>query len=88
MLTQKCATSRMCGHVVDVRAGANTTMGGSSDSELKDWQVMPCGVPSAPTAVITVIPEQNAPSTSRNCVGSTTVSIAVTTSPAPGGRWP
>ena len=35
--------SRRSDQVRDVRAGANATSGGSSDSELNDWQVKPIG---------------------------------------------
>ena len=35
--------ARSCGQVRDVRPGAKTTSGGSSDSELNDWQVKPIG---------------------------------------------
>ena len=54
----------------DVRPGAKATSGGSSDSELNDWQVKPTG-PSAVTAVTTVTPDAKWPSTSRMTCGST-----------------
>src|SRR4051812_44598717 len=47
-----------------------TTSGGSSESELNDWQVKPIG-PASVTAVTTVTPEAKWPSTSRMTRGST-----------------
>ena len=55
-LTQNRPMARSSGQVRDVRPGANTTSGGSSDSELNDWQVKPIG-PSAVSAVTTVTPD-------------------------------
>src|SRR3954470_1417968 len=68
--TQNRPISRSRGQVVDVRAGANTTRGGSRDSELNDWQVKPSG-PVAVSAVTTVTPEAKWPRTSRITRGST-----------------
>ena len=62
--TQNAPTSRIRGQVVEVRAGAKLTSGGSSDSDANDWQVKPSG-PSGPAAVITTIPDTKCPSTSR-----------------------
>ena len=53
----------------EVRPGAKTTSGGSSDSELNDWQVKPIGPPSV-TAVTTVTPDAKWPITSRMACGS------------------
>src|SRR5579862_7642106 len=41
--------------------------GGSSDTELKEFAVMPTGSPSGRTAVITVTPVANSPNASRSC---------------------
>src|SRR5580704_512989 len=41
--------------------------GGSSDTELKEFAVMPTGSPSGRTAVITVTPVANSPKASRSC---------------------
>jgi len=49
---QKLPSVRRRGQVVDERAGDRLTRGGSSDSELNDWQVNPAG-PSSVTAVTT-----------------------------------
>ena len=80
----------------EVRDGAKTTSGGSSDSELNDWQVKPSG-PSTVSAVTTVTPEAKWPRTSRMTPGSTgagSCAAAVTREslppvsgpPPPGGR--
>ena len=45
----------MRGQLVELRAGARITIGGSSDSAANDWQVKPTGSPSS-SAVTTVIP--------------------------------
>ena len=42
-LTQNRPIARSSGQVRDVRAGAKATSGGSSESELNDWQVNPIG---------------------------------------------
>src|SRR3954471_4576655 len=92
-LTQNRPISRSRGQVVEVRAGAKTTSGGSSDRELNDWQVKPIG-PSAVSAVTTVTPEAKWPRTSRIRRGSTGsgTSAAAATVPAnhrsAGGRRP
>ena len=62
--TQNAPTSRIPGQVVELRAGAKLTSGGSSDSDANDWQVKPSG-PAGPTAVITTIPVTKWPRTSR-----------------------
>jgi hypothetical protein len=68
MLTQSAPTSRIVCQLVDVRAGQNDRYGGSSDTDVTDWQVNPYGrMPSL--AVITAIPVQNRPRTSRIDVG-------------------
>src|SRR5699024_1918370 len=62
--------SRIFGQLEEVLAGQNDTSGGSSDSEVTDWQAKPCG--SAPSkAVITVTPVQKWPSTCRSRSPST-----------------
>jgi hypothetical protein len=55
-LMQKRPIGRSLGQVLDARPGANTTSGGSRESELNDWQVNPIGRPSV-RAVTTVTPE-------------------------------
>ena len=54
--TQNVPASRIRRQVVDVRAGAKLTSGGSSDSAANDWQVKPSGSPSAVRAVTTTTP--------------------------------
>src|SRR5690625_425194 len=57
MLTHKLPTSRISGQLVEVFAGQNEIYGGSSDTEVTDWQVNPSGrCPS--WAVMTAIPVQ------------------------------
>src|SRR5580692_8011941 len=65
MFTQKEPAARMRGQLVDVRAGASTTMGGSSESAANDWHEKPTGAPSS-SAVTIVTPVAKWPSTSRN----------------------
>src|ERR1700722_1964091 len=65
MFTQKEPAARMRGQLVDERAGARTTMGGSRESAAKDWQEKPTGWPSS-SAVTIVTPVAKWPSTSRN----------------------
>src|SRR5690349_10502159 len=68
MLTPSAPISRIVCQLVDVRAGQNEMYGGSSDTDVTDWQVNPYGrTPSL--AVITAIPVQNRPRTSRIDVG-------------------
>ena len=62
-------TSRICGHVVDVRAGQKLTSGGSSDREANDWQVKPIGCSAI--ADTTTTPVVNVPSTARMMCGVT-----------------
>src|ERR1700760_4265006 len=69
-LTQNVPAALIRGHVVDVRAGAKLTSGGSRESEAKDWQVKPSG-PSGPEAVTTTMPDTKCPSTSRITTGET-----------------
>ena len=45
----------MRGQLVELRAGARSTIGGSSDSAANDWQVKPTGTPSS-RAVTMVMP--------------------------------
>ncbi len=68
-------TARIRGHVVDVRAGARLTSGGSSESEVNDWQVKPSG-PVALAAVTTTMPDTKWPSTLRITAGETAPSGA------------
>ena len=63
--TQKNPARCICGHARDVLAGQNSTSGGSSDTLVNDWQVIPTGR-SPDIEVTTVTPVQNRPSTSRN----------------------
>ena len=65
MFTQKAPAARMRGQLVEVRAGARTTMGGSRESAANDWQEKPTGTPSS-SAVTMVTPVAKWPSTSRN----------------------
>jgi len=60
--------SRIIAHVFDVRAGQKEMYGGSSDTDVTDWQVKPYGRTRS-LAVITAIPVQNRPRTSRIDVG-------------------
>ena len=55
----------IAGQARDVFAGENSTSGGSSETDMKLWQVMPTGSPRL-IAVTTVIPVAKRPSTSRN----------------------
>ena len=48
-------TARSTGQVVEVLAGQNSTSGGSSDSEVKEFIAIPTG-PSGVGAVITATP--------------------------------
>src|SRR5690349_18836030 len=76
-LTQKAPAERMRGQVTEVRATVKATSGGSSEREVKDWQVKPTGRPvAASTALMTVTPLPKCPSTARNwpvSVGTTAV---------------
>lgn len=55
---------RIAGQLEDVLAGQNDTYGGSSDTDVTDWQVKPAGrSPSWP--VITAMPVQKCPRTKR-----------------------
>jgi hypothetical protein len=65
MLAQNTRVRWILGQLVEVRDGANTTSGGSSDRALKAWQVNPAG-PSASAVVTTATPVAKWPSTSRN----------------------
>ena len=55
MFTQKAPAWAMRGQLVELRAGANMTMGGSSESAANDWQEKPTGTPSS-VAVTMVMP--------------------------------
>src|SRR5580693_1933066 len=76
MFTQNAPAWRIRGQLVELRAGARITMGGSSDRAAKDWQVKPTGSPSS-SAVTTVIPVAKCPSTSRNRASSRPVTTAL-----------
>ena len=65
----------MRGQLVELRAGARITMGGSSESAANDWQVKPTGSPSS-SAVTIVMPVAKWPSTSRNRAWSRPVTRA------------
>ena len=76
-MTQNRPVASIAFHEFDTLVGQNNTSGGSSDSAAKDWQANPTGASSC-TAVITVMPVQNWPSTLRNVRGS--IGADVTTS--------
>ena len=63
-LTQKRPESRISGHVVEVFAGQNRIIGGSSDTDVTELADIPAG-PRGPLAVTTVTPVGRWPSTSR-----------------------
>jgi hypothetical protein len=68
MLTHSAPSSRIIRQLFDVREGQNEMYGGSSDTDVTDWHVKPYGrTPSL--AVITAMPVQNRPRTSRMDVG-------------------
>ena len=62
--TQNCPARSICGQAREVSAGQNRTSGGSSETEVNDWQVRPTG-PWSPIAVTTVTPEAKRDRTSR-----------------------
>ena len=65
-LTQKLPDRAMRGQLVEVRAGATATYGGSIERETKLWQVKPTGSPSStPDTIVT--PVANRPRASLNC---------------------
>jgi hypothetical protein len=68
--TQKLPVSRIFGQLVEVTEGLNVTSGGSSDKDVKDWQVKPTG-PAAVCAVTIVTPEQKLPMICRILCGDT-----------------
>ena len=72
MFTQKAPAAEIRGQLVEVLAGARATSGGSSESEVKAWQVKPTGRPSS-IAVTTVTPVAKWPSASRNLAWSMSV---------------
>src|SRR3712207_2946679 len=65
-LTQKKPARCIAGQAREVLAGQNSTSGGDSDADEKDWHVIPTGSPFD-EEVTTVTPVQNRPSTSRKC---------------------
>ncbi len=65
MFTQNAPALAMRGQLVELRAGARITIGGSSESAANDWHVKPTGTPSS-SAVTMVTPVAKWPSTSRN----------------------
>ena len=70
MLTQNVPACSMRGHAREVFAGQNSTIGGSSETLVNDWQVRPTGSPSD-IAVTTVTPVANRPRVSRKCRAAT-----------------
>ena len=53
-MTQKLPARAIRGQLVDVRAGATATNGGSAESEMKLWQVNPTGSSSSmPDTMVT-----------------------------------
>src|SRR6476469_4915878 len=64
-LTQNFPARWISGQAREVLAGLNSTSGGSSETDMKDWQVSPTGS-SLLIEVTTVTPLANRPSTSRN----------------------
>ncbi len=55
-MTQKLPPRAIRGQLVDVRAGATATYGGSIESETKLWQVKPTGSPSSmPDTMVTPV---------------------------------
>ena len=71
MLTAKCEASSNTGRFGELAISDQSTIGGSSESELKELTVMPAGELSARSAVITVTPVANAPKAWRSArVGS------------------
>ncbi len=65
MFTQNAPAWAMRGQLVELRAGASSTIGGSRESAANDWHVKPTGAPSS-RAVTMVMPVAKWPSTSRN----------------------
>jgi hypothetical protein len=80
MLTTKRSASRNTGWLGAVSDWLHRISGGSSDTELKELAVSPCGRPSLSTVVITVTPVTNAPSTCRRARVSNPLSLAAMTS--------
>ena len=56
--------------VDDLRARLHSTIGGSSETELKLLAVRPTSSPSTPRVVTTVTPVVNEPRALRNCLES------------------
>src|SRR5271166_306219 len=69
MFTQNAPALAIRGQLVDDLAGASATSGGSSDSDVKAWQVKPTGWPSS-IAVTTVTPVAKCPRASRKWAAS------------------
>src|SRR5204863_7614778 len=64
-LMAKYSASRNTGAQFAVRARLQSTIGGSSDTELKELTVRPAGWPSAPSVVTRQTPVGNVPSAAR-----------------------
>ena len=60
IFTQKAPARAMRGQLVELFAGANSTMGGSNDNAENDWHEKPTGSPSS-VAVTMVIPVAKCP---------------------------
>src|SRR5690348_1261513 len=65
----------------------NMTIGGCSETEADDWQVIPTGSPSE-TEVTTVTPEQKRASVSRNCRAAAATSGSSEANAASPGQSP
>ena len=76
MLTQNRRDCRIAANARDVFCGRNATSGGSSETLVNDWQVMPTGLPPC-IVVMTVTPLAYWPSTSRYCAGGGLRGLAV-----------
>src|SRR4051812_36270698 len=72
-LTQNLPERWIDGHAREVLAGMNSPSGGWSETDENGGRANPRGAPPL-TAVTTVTPEANRPSTSRNCRAAATAS--------------
>src|SRR3954451_21896610 len=86
--TQNLPERWIAGHAREVLAGMNRTRGGLSETDEKDWQVRPTGAPPL-SAVTTVTPEANRPSTSRKSRGAAIASGSSSSrrTSSPGRNW-
>src|SRR6185436_3294846 len=64
----------------DVRSRLHSTIGGSSETELKLLAVRPTSSPSTPRVVTTVTPVVNEPRALRNCLESMVVVFVMSSS--------